>query len=441
MKKRRLNIASKSPFIVLLCGFALLILFGSILFMLPFSTKANQSISYIDALFLSTSAICVTGLVSTPVALADLLSPFGIIILMLLLEIGGLGFITLVTFAFSFTKKKVGVSTNKLLKEAMNQDSYKELIPLAKKIVVASLTIQLIGSILNTIAFKIEGFSFLESLWYGIFHTIAAFTNSGFDILGSSSLINYKNNYLLMTTISSLILFGGLGFVVIFDVLKKRNWKRLSVHSKIVLEMTFVILVAGTILLKLSAYNEISWLDAFYQVVFARTAGFYSCDLSLLSHGSIIIIIVIMFIGASPASIGGGVKTTTIYTIVRSIFCFGRGKAHLIAHNREIKSDSILKSYVLVTVSLLFIGFMSFLLIMFQPELSLKAVVYEIVSAFSTCGCTLGITSSLTTISKLIIILVMYFGRLGPITFISLLNRGIHADERVRYIEENIIIG
>jgi trk system potassium uptake protein TrkH len=314
---------------------------------------------------LSTSAICVTGLVSTPFALSEILSGFGSVLLLLLVEIGGLGFITLVTFAFSFTKRKVGVSTSKLLKEAMNQNSYKELLPLAKKIVLTSFTIQGVGIILNTIAFLFEGFGFFKALWHALFHTVSAFNNAGFDILGTSSLVNYKNNYLLMINTSTLILLGGLGFVVMFDILRKRKWKRLNVHSKIVIEMTGVILIAGTLLLKLSAYNEITWLDALLQIVFARTAGFYTHDLSALSYAPLIILMLTMFIGGSPASIAGGVKTTTVYTIVRSVLCFGRGKSHLITHNREIDSDSILKSYVLVTISIIFIGLMTFLIVVF----------------------------------------------------------------------------
>jgi trk system potassium uptake protein TrkH len=339
LKKRRLNFSSKSPFLILLGGFAILILLGSLLLKLPFSTKQGQSISYIDSLFLSTSAICVTGLVSSPVPISDLLSTFGKIVLLFLVEIGGLGFITLVTFAFSFTRKKVGVSTSKILKEAMNQNSYKELLPLAKKIVITSFTIQGVGIILNIIAFLIEGFNFFESVWHAIFHTVSAFNNAGFDILGSTSLVNYKNNYLLMINTSTLILLGGLGFVVMFDVLRKRKWKRLSVHTKIVIEMTAIIILLGTILLKLSAYNQITRLDALLQIIFARTAGFYSRDLSTLSYAPLIILMLTMFIGGSPASIAGGIKTTTVYTIVRSVFCFGRGKAHLIAHNREIKNE------------------------------------------------------------------------------------------------------
>lgn len=441
MKKRRINLASKSPYLILLMGFAILILIGSLLFMLPFATKEGQSITYIDSLFLSTSAICVTGLVSTPVPLSELLTPFGSIVLWFLIEIGGLGFITLVTFAFSLMGKKVGVSTNILFKEAMNQNSYHELIPLGKKIVLTSFLFQGVGLILNTIAFMFEGFNFFESLWNSFFHTASAFNNAGFDILGSNSFINYKDNVLLMITNATLVIFGGLGFVVMFDLFNKKKWKRLTVHSKIVLKMTVGILLVGTLILKLSAYNELSWADAFLQIVFARTAGFATVDLSILSYTPLIILCVVMFIGGSPASIAGGVKTTTIYTIIKSVLCFGRGKTHLIAHNREIESESILKSYVLVTISLIFIVVMIFAISIVQPDLSLRDITFEAFSAFATCGTSLGITSQLYTLSKIFIIMLMYFGRLGPITFISLLNKGINSEERVKYIEEKIIIG
>ena len=447
-RTNRLSLSSKSPYLILLGGFLILILLGSILLMLPFSTKEGVNIAYIDSLFLSTSAICVTGLVSTPEPLVNLLSPFGSIILGLLIEVGGLGFITLGTFAFSFRRKKVGVSTNILLKEAMNQNSYSELLPLAKKIVITSFIIQGFGFILNAIAFLIEGFSFDQALWHSLFHTCSSFNNAGFDILGSTSLIDYKSNILLMITTATLITLGGLGFVVMFDLMEKKKYKRLSVHSKIVLTTTLFIIVGGTLILKLTDYNNISWGDALLQVIFARTAGFYSVDLPSLKSVSILILCLIMFVGGSPGSIAGGVKTTTLYTIAKSIVCFGTGKKKLISYNREIKDDSILKSYVLVTVSFIFILIMTMAILVVDGDFlsskgfTIEDIIFEAISAFATCGTSLGITTMLSTLSKIFIILLMYFGRLGPITFISLLNRGNNNEENdIGYIEEKIIIG
>ncbi len=441
---------TKSPFVILLSGFAILILIGTLLLLLPFATKQNQNISFIDAFFLSTSAVCVTGLVSTPLPLSDLLSPFGVGVLWLLIEVGGLGFITLVTFAFSFAKKKVNVSTNLLLKEAMNQNSFQELIPLAKKIVIASFSIQFVGFVFIYISLLMEGFNPLKALGYSFFHAASSFNNAGFDIFGSDSLVIYKNNILLMITTSLLIILGGIGFVVMFDVMKKRKFVRLNLHSKIVINTTILILIGGTLIVKLSDWN-ISLFDAFLQVVFARTAGFYSLNLATLRNSTIVILMIIMFVGGSPASIAGGVKTTTFYTIMRSIFCFGKGKKNIISHNREIKQESVLKSYVLVTLAFTFIMLMSLLIFFIEDNLQtdlskhpyfFKEVLFEAVSAFATCGTSLGITNLFSIPSKIIIIVLMYFGRLGPITFISLLNKGYGSnDERIQYVKSDIIIG
>ena len=414
--------------------------------MLPFSTKEGVTLNYIDSLFLSTSAICVTGLISAPYSLCDLLTPIGQLFLLLLVEIGGLGFITLVTFAFSFKRRKVDVATNLLLKEAMNQDSYSELIPLAKRIVITSFSIQGVGFLLNVIAFLIEGENILDALWYGLFHAGSSFNNAGFDILGVNSLNNYRNNILLMATTAALIILGGLGFVVMFDILEKKKYKRLNTHSKIVIKSTILILIIGTVILKLtSSLDDFTWGDAFMQVVFARTAGFYSYDLFKFigtSETSIVIICIIMFIGGSPGSIAGGVKTTTFYTISKYLSAFIRGKKHVISNNREIREDSILKSFILVTISFIFIVLMSFLVLCFDPKLTITQVLFEVVSGFATCGTTLGITPNLSEISKILVIITMYVGRLGPFTFISLLNSSSSNDgNKIGYIEEKIIIG
>lgn len=438
----------RSPYIVLLSGFAILILLGSLLLLLPIATKQGKHFNFIDSLFLSTSAVCVTGLISSSYSLSESLTPFGIIILFFLVEIGGLGFITLVTFGFSFKKKKVGVQTNLLLKEAMNQNSYHELIPLAKKIVITSFSIQGIGVFLTFISLLIQGgFSPIEALGYSIFHAASSFNNAGFDLFGSTSLISFQSNFLFMFTTGLLITLGGIGFVTMFDIFKKRKPSRWNLHTKIVLETTFFILIFATIMVKISDFNNISWSEALMQVIFARTAGFYSVNLPPLKISTLIIIMIVMFIGGSPASIAGGVKTTTLYTIVKSIFCFGKGKKHIISYNREINQDSILKSYVLVTLTICFIALMTFLVSITESYLgnsSFKFIdlLFECVSAFATCGTTLNVTSSLCSLSKLFIILLMYFGRLGPITFLSLLNSGDNEDEEaIRYVEGDIIIG
>ncbi len=450
-KKEKVN-KQRSPFLILLAGFAILILIGTILLFLPISHKQGQTLSFIDSFFLSTSAVCVTGLVSSPLPLNEVLSPFGVFTLWALIEVGGLGFITLVTFAFSFAKKHVGISTNMLLKEAMNQNSYQGLMPLAKKIVVASFSLQIIGLIFIFLSLTQEGYTVNDALYYSFFHTASSFNNAGFDIFGSASLIPLKDNPLFMTTTALLITFGGLGFVVIFEILKKKKYKRFNLHTKIVINTTLVILVMGTLITWLLDWRNMNFFDALLQVIFARTAGFYSVNLANLRNSTLIILMVIMFIGGSPTSIAGGVKTTTFYTIIHSITTFGRGKKHVIAHNREINQESILKSYVLVTAAFSLIAIVALIIFTIEENMNsklflthqnlFKEVFFESVSAFATCGTSLGITASLSWPSKLVLIFLMYAGRLGPITFISLLNKGdANEEEEIGYVEENIIIG
>ena len=442
MKKRRLNLASKSPYIILLMGFAILILVGSLLFMLPFATKEGQAISYIDSLFLSTSAICVTGLVSSPLPLAELLSPFGCIILLLLVEVGGLGFITLVTFAFSLMGKKAGVSTNLLLKEAMNQNSYQELIPLGKKIVLTSFLFQGIGVIFNTVAFCIEGFNFFESLWYSIFHTISAFNNAGFDIFGPNSLILFKDDVFFNIVTMILIVLGGIGFIVIDDIVTKKSIKKLSIHSKLVLSMTLALLTLGTLVFKFSMSDDITWLQAMFTSVTCRTAGFTTLDLSTLSPSAYIMAILLMLVGASPCSTGGGVKTTTFLVMLVTVLFYARGQKPRI-FKRKIAEISIVKAFVLFGVAILMALTATLIIGISQPELEVSDVLFEVISGFSTTGLSLGITTQLNWFSKLVICLMMFLGRIGMLTIMGVLNRNWMSEskENIQYVEERIIVG
>ncbi|MDD2258369.1 MAG: potassium transporter TrkG [Bacilli bacterium] len=443
-----MNKKQLSPYIIIIISFAAMILVGSFLLILPFATKENYTLSYIDSLFTATSAVCVTGLVSVE-SIASTYTLFGQIIIYLLIQIGGLGFVTLVLFAFYLLGMKIGIGDRFLLKEALNQTSMSGLVRLLKSTIIISFSIQLIGAIINFTVFS-QFFEPLKAIWVSIFHAASSFNNAGFDIIGSTSLMAYKDNILLTLNTSFLIITGGIGFIVIYDLLKHKKWKKLSIHSKIVIKTTFILLLFGTLLFKITEGNNMTWLQAFFQSTAARTAGFSTFDWRLATNAGALIVCVLMYVGASPSSTGGGIKTTTLYTLYKYVISFARGKK-TITHQREISKSSISKAFALIILSISFI-ILIILLITFIEKFNdvgltqseyFQKIVFEVFSAFGTVGNSMGITKGLHWLSKLLITLTMLFGRLGPITVISVLNKSwnIENEGHIKYLEEKIIIG
>lgn len=432
----------KSPFVTILVTFLIIIFTGTLLFMLPVSTNEGQYLSFVDALFLSTSAVCVTGL--SPVAdVSVVLSGFGRVVLAILIELGGLGFVTIVMTVVALFGFKIGISQRKLIKEALNQNSFSGLVSMVRKIMVTALVIQSIGALINFVAF-IQIYPLGEAIGYSIFHAISCFNNAGFDLFGSTSLIEQSNNILLNISTCAMIICGGIGFIVIFDLLEHKKFSKLSLHSKIVLKMTAFLLIFGMVIMKFLDYNNISWLQAFFLSVTARTAGFTTVDLSILSSGTILFLVILMFIGASPSSTGGGVKTTTFYTIFKTIIAFSFGKKTTKSHNRKIAHTQVIKAFVLCVFALVLVIATTIILMGIEGDkFSFIQIFFESFSAFGTVGLSIGVTPLLSILSKLLICILMFVGRLGPITFMSLLNRQTFdgEEEQVKYIEEKIIIG
>lgn len=444
MKKNKL-----SPYTIIILSFLGVILIGTLLLLLPISTVDNYSLSFIDALFTSTSAVCVTGLLSVS-SVINVYTIFGRVIIIILVEIGGLGFVTLVIFIFSVLGLKIGIKDRYLIKEQLNQNNLKGIVRLVRFAVLVTLSFQIVGTIFNMFVFT-KDFTFWKALGYSVFHSISAFNNAGFDLLGSTSLIAYKDNILLNLSTSGLIIFGGIGFIVIYDLLKRKRWNKLTIHSKIVIKTTLILLISGTLLLKLTEWNNITWLQAFFQSVSARTAGFSTVDFNTFTNSGILLICFLMYIGASPASTAGGIKTTTLYTLIKYIFSFSKGKDS-ITYNRKISQKSVAKAFVLIVLSISYIFIIIFLINIiekFNPNSSVDQynyftkIVFEVFSAFGTVGNSMGITANLHWLSKALISLTMFFGRLGPITIISVLNKHwvLESNSNVKYIEEKIIIG
>ena len=440
MKKRKMP-----PLAIVALSFLGIIVTGTLLLKLPISTQTEEALSWIDSLFLSASAVCVTGLSTIP-NIAETLSVFGKIVLALLIQIGGLGIVTIAIYVLVIFGIRIGVTERYVLREALNQHHLGGMVRLVRSIVFTSLIIEGFGMIINFIVF-IKEFSFFEAIGHSAFHAISSFNNAGFDILGNSSLQNYNNNILLNINTMVLIIIGGIGFIVIRDIIEKKSWKNLSLYSKIVLKMTLFLIITGTFLVKFLEYNNISWLEAIFTSVTTRTAGFSTVDISLFSYTTLVVIIIFMFIGASPNSTVGGVKTTTIFVMFKSITSFLIGKP-CITHRRKIDDQNRNKAFVLVTIAFsvtIFIFLIVSLIESNNPshDRGFIEVLFETFSAFGTVGLSTGITPFLRPSSKVILSILMYIGRLGPITIFGIMNKNWGHPEvsHIDYPIEKILVG
>ena len=402
--------------------------------MLPIAIKPGAEVAYIDALFTSTSAVCVTGLIAIDVY--DHFTVFGQAVVAALIQVGGLGVTSVGVGLILAAGKRVSIKGRLLVKEALNVDSFKGMVRLVKAVLLVTLCFEGTGVVLSFLVF-IQDYPFGRALWTSVFHSIAAFNNSGFDILGGlRNLIPYQSDVLLNLTTCGLIIFGGLGFLVILDIKKCRCFKKLTFHSKAVITTTAALLLIGTVLLK--ATEDMSWLGAFFHSVSARTAGFSTYAMGDLTNAGLFTLTVLMFIGASPGSTGGGIKTTTFFALmqeVRSVFTKRRPGAF----RRSLPAETMSKASVIALLSLLVVCCGTFLLCILEPECTFIQLVFEVVSAFGTVGLSTGITPGLCVASKLIIILTMYIGRVGAFTLLSVWIDRPEAGSR--YTEESITIG
>ena len=435
-----------SPYIKITLSFLIVISIGTFLLALPISTNDFKGLSFIDSLFMTVTSVCVTGLTTVP-NVGETISVFGKIVMAILIEIGGLSFITITLFFMVSFKVKLGISESFLMREALNQDSLKDLEKLVLKIVGITISFQVVGAVINTfiIFFSNElEFTFIQAMGIGIFHSISAFNNAGLDIFGTTaSMIPYEANIALNIVTMVLIVIGGIGFTVIIDVFEKRSWKKLSLHSKITLITTTVLIVGGALLIKASMWNQMTPLQAIFTSITARTAGFSTFDMSAISNGCYILLIFLMFVGASSGSTGGGVKTSTLFIIINYIYNFARGRSTR-AFYRKISEKLVLKAFGLIGFAVAYLVLITFLIATIEPNtVELRAILFEVVSAFSTTGLSMGITPSLMIGSKLLLCLSMFIGRIGPITLMGTMNKHwtIEESEKVSYIEENIMIG
>ncbi len=415
-------------------GFAAVILIGSALLMLPISIRPGVEVAYIDALFTSTSAVCVTGLIA--VDAYDNFTVFGQAVLAGLIQIGGLGVTSVGVGLILAAGRRVSIKGRSLVKEALNVDSFQGMVRLIQWVLKVTLCFEGAGAVLSFLTFS-QDYPLPRALWTSVFHSIAAFNNSGFDILGGmQNLIPYQSDVLLNLVTCALIIFGGLGFLVMLDIRRAGNFRKLTFHSKVVITTTAALLAVGTLLLK--ATEDMTWLGAFFHSVSARTAGFSTYSMGELTNAGLFTLILLMFIGASPGSTGGGIKTTTFFALmqqVRAVFT----KKKPGGFHRTLPGEAIDKAGVIALLSVVVVCVGTFLLCVLEPELDFVRLLFEEVSAFGTVGLSTGITPDLSVASKLVLIFTMYIGRLGAFTLFSLwIDR---PDPSIRYTEEMITIG
>lgn len=453
------------PTQILVIGFLVVILLGSILLMLPMSSSTGQYTAFEDALFTATSAVCVTGLVV--VDTASHWSLFGKIVILCCIQIGGLGFMSLVSMVFVALGKRITLKNRLIMQEALNFNTTAGVVRFTKMVVKGTLIVEGIGALLMTLVFVPE-YGFVKGIWYSVFHAISAFCNAGFDIIGDSSLAPYVGNGLINMVIMSLIIIGGLGFSVWVDVYrvikykleapKHYTWKqainKLMLHTKLVGVITFALLLIGFVVIFVLEYKNSGTLGglslkekiyaAMFQSVSPRTAGFYTISLANMTDTSKLFTVMLMFIGGSPAGTAGGIKTVTFGVLALCAFSTIKGNDQTVVFKRKIPFHLITRALTIVMIAIsvvvVAVGGLSL-----SEDFTFMEILFETVSAFATVGTTLGITPFLSMTGKILIIIVMFIGRLGPITMaVALMVRQGNKENssgNIQYPEEKVMVG
>ena len=438
------------PAQLLVITFVMTILIGTFLLTMPLSTKSGQGLDFVDALFTATSATCVTGLAVKDTG--TFFSLFGQIVILVLIQVGALGIMTFSVTLFMAAGKKLSNKQAMAMQDVLDQDSMAGILELVGFIAKMTIFLELLGAIFLYVGFEPYISAPGQRLYVSLFHSISAFCNAGFSLF-SDSLMSYAKDPLINITISLLIICGGIGFIVVKDINDKYVKRKrpmslgLKLHTKIVVAMTAILLLAGTVLFYVAENNHIlkgmnvkdKVLISFFQSATARTAGFNSVDIGALGNASIFMLIILMFVGASSGSTGGGIKTTTFWILIKAFFGNLRNKEHLNSFNRKIPDSTVGKAIAVFILSLaLVIVFMYLLSI--TEHTTFRDLIFEVVSAFGTVGLSCGITAKLSVPGKFLITILMFLGRVGPLTII-LAFAGYHKKVNFKYAEERVMVG
>ncbi|HWR38939.1 MAG TPA: TrkH family potassium uptake protein [Patescibacteria group bacterium] len=435
-----------TPYQILVCGFAGLILGGALLLMTPAASTTGQSLSFVDALFTATSAVCVTGLIV--VDTGTYFSLFGQMVIIGLIQAGGLGIMAMSTLMALLIGKKINLKERLLMQEAMNNLSISGVVRLTLYVVKVTLIIEFIGGTILAVRWYQDFGAW--GIYYGYWHAISSFCNAGFDLFGNfSSITRYVDDVTVNLVISLLIIIGGIGFSVIADVWGNRRFHKFSLHTKVVLVSTGFLLAFGTVVIFLLEFanpetlGELSWrgkiLASYFQSVTPRTAGYNTVDMSKLTDATVLFMVILMFIGASPGSTGGGIKTSTTAVLFSSMWALVRGRNEAEIFERRIPSSLVYKAFSVLFISGILVIFVTMMLTITERQPFLK-LLFEVTSAFGTVGLTTGITPELSYAGKVWLIITMFAGRVGPVTLALALalraRKGV-----IQYPEGRIIIG
>ncbi len=449
-----------SPTQIIMIGFLALILIGALLLSLPVSAASGEATGFTDALFTATSAVCVTGLLTLPAV--SHWSLFGQVILLILIQIGGLGIIAIIFTIFVTFRKRIGMRERILIHEAYALDTFQGLGKAILKIFKGALTVEMIGAVLYSFQF-IPEFGVSRGIWYSVFHAVSAFCNAGIDLVSSSSFCGYADNLIMNFTTMFLIVTGGIGFCVWWDIIRvvknaikiKRVrgqlFHRLTLHSKLAITITAILIFGGTFLLLLLEWNNEATIGnmpvgrkimaSMFQAITDRTAGFATIPQENFTDAGMIVNLILMFVGGSPAGTAGGVKTTTIAMIVLTVVSVIKGRKDTEIFNRRVSAENIRTGLTVISISLIVLisGIMILSVIENAP---LSDIIYEATSALATVGLSRNFTGDLQIASRFVIIVLMFIGRIGPITMAFALRFRNSDKTAVRKLaESNIIVG
>lgn len=436
-----------NPARVLVLGFLAIIIVGALLLMLP-QAVVGERLSFLEALFTSTSAVCVTGLVV--VDTGTTFSVFGQVVIMMLIQVGGLGFMTMATLIFMLLGRKISFRNRLLISESLNQFTVQGVVALVRIILVYTLAVEGSAALLLALRFS-RDFGWARGIYYGVFHAVSAFCNAGFDLMGNfSSLTAYRGDPIVNLVIMALIISGGLGFTVVRDVFT--HWRkagRLELHSKLVLVVTALLLISAFLAIFVLEFSNpqtlagIPWMEKVLATAFTattpRTAGFNTVPIVGLRQPTLFLIIILMFIGASPASTGGGIKTATFGVILAAVHSIIRGETDAVLFKRRLPQYIIHKALAIIILSIGLIAFVTLILCITEP-FEFMSVLFEVVSAFGTVGLSVGITPDLSALGKLLIIFMMFVGRVGPVTLTLAFGQRLKP-VNIRYPEGRVMVG
>lgn len=437
---------------LLIYGFSVLILLGTILLSLPISSSSEHSIGAFNALFTATSATCVTGLIVLDTMTS--FSLFGKIIILLLIQIGGLGFMMFGTIIMVVLGRRISIKNRMLIRDTINNTGLSGVIRLSLWFFILSLIIEFLGAIILSIRF-IPQFGLIKGFGFSIFHSVSAFCNAGFDLMGNfASLENYSGDWIILLTISFLIICGGLGFTVIINIVSNGfKFKKLNLHSKIVIIATIILLVFGTAFVFFTDFigenvlienTDNRLLNSFFQSTVLRTAGFSSVNQGNLSNAGKLMSIILMFIGASPASTGGGVKTTTISILILEMINVVRGNDEINILNKKLPRELLSRALTIIIISVTVIVAGLTMISVFEKNTDKQFIdlFFEVISAFATVGLSSAGTPTLTIQSQATLIPIMFLGRVGPLTIaVALASHSKNKKNKFHYPEERIMIG